>query len=179
MPQLCEFTSMDQEQKGVKQAIGRSRGGLGTKIHAVVNALGNPLRFELTGSEVHHSVHGYEMLQVMKLTMKQVLADRAYDTNAIRVFLEDQQAIPVIPGKNNRRVSPKYDRDVYKERHLVECFFNKVKNYRRLVTRYNKLACTFKAFLILASYFSVACLSFKTRTKDLVTNQHITVKLKL
>lgn len=116
-----------------------------------MDALGNPLRFELTGGEAHDSVHGYKMLKAMKLTMKQVLADRAYDTNAIRAFLEEQRAIPVIPGKKNRRVPPKYDRDIYKERHLVECFFNKVKNYRRLATRYDKLACTFKAFLTLAS----------------------------
>ncbi len=65
----------------------------------VVDALGNPFRFELTGGEAYDSVHGFEMLKAMKLTMKQVLADRAYDTNAIRAFLEDKQAIPVIPGK--------------------------------------------------------------------------------
>ncbi len=75
---------MDQAQKEAKQAIGRSRGGLSTKIHAVVEALGNPLRFEL--GEAHDSVPGYEMLKAMKLTMKQVLAARAYDTNAIRAF---------------------------------------------------------------------------------------------
>lgn len=87
----------------------------------------------------------------MELTMKQVLADRAYDTNAIRALLNEQQAIPVIPSKKNRRVNQPIDRDIYRERHLVECFFNKVKNYRRLATRYDKLACTFKAFLTLAS----------------------------
>ncbi|WP_458122930.1 IS5 family transposase [Paenibacillus sp. Z3-2] len=134
-----------------KQAIGRSRGGLSTKIHAVVDALGNPLRFDLTGGEAHDSVQGFDILKSMKLTQKQVLADRAYDTNAIRAFLKEQQAIPVIPGKKNRRTTLKYDQDVYKERHLVECFFNKVKNYRRLATRYDKLACTFKSFLALAS----------------------------
>ncbi|WP_413775855.1 IS5 family transposase [Paenibacillus sp. LS1] len=136
---------------GKAQAIGRSRGGLSTKIHAVVDALGNPLRFDLTGGEAHDSVQGFDILKSMKLTRKQVLADRAYDTNAIRAFLKEQQAIPVIPGKKNRRVTLKYDWDVYKERHLVECFFNKVKNYRRLATRYDKLACTFKSFLALAS----------------------------
>ncbi|OZQ56949.1 hypothetical protein CA599_31965, partial [Paenibacillus taichungensis] len=123
--------------------MGRSRGGLSTKIHAVVDALGNPLRFELTGGEAHDSVQGYELLQAMKLTMKQVLADRAYDTNAIRTLLDEQQAISVIPSKKNRREIQPYDRDIYRERHLVECFFNKVKNYRRLATRYDKLACTF------------------------------------
>ncbi|WP_419892187.1 IS5 family transposase [Paenibacillus xylanexedens] len=136
---------------GKAQAIGRSRGGLSTKIHAVVDALGNPLRFELTGGEAHDSVQGYELLQEMKLTKKQVLADRAYDTNAIRTLLDEQEAISVIPSKKNRRKILPYDRVVYRERHLVECFFNKVKNYRRLATRYDKLACTFKPFLTLAS----------------------------
>lgn len=86
---------------------------LSTKIHAVVDALGNPLRFELTGGQAHDSVQGYEILQTMKLTMRQVLADRAYDTNTIRILLEEQQAIPVIPGKKNRRIKPKYDRNLY------------------------------------------------------------------
>jgi transposase len=87
----------------------------------------------------------------MKLTMKQVLADRAYDTNAIRELLDEQEAITVIPSKKNRREIQPYDRVVYRERHLVECFFNKVKNYRRLATRHDKLAYMFKAFLTLAS----------------------------
>lgn len=117
----------------------------------MVDALGNPLRFELTGGEAHDSVQGYELLQEMKLTKKQVLADRAYDTNAIRTLLDEQEAISVIPSKKNRRKILPYDRVVYRERHLVECFFNKVKNYRRLATRYDKLACTFKPFLTLAS----------------------------
>ncbi|WP_431523312.1 IS5 family transposase [Paenibacillus amylolyticus] len=129
----------------MKQAIGRSRRGLSTKIHAVVDALENPLRFDLTGGEAHDSVQGFNILKSMKLR-KQVLADRAYDTNVIRTFFKEQQAIPVIPGKKNRLMTLKYDRYVYKERHLVECFFNKVKNYRRLATRYDKLACTFKSF---------------------------------
>lgn len=67
---------MDGRKRGLSKQ-GRSRGGLSTKIHAVVDALGNPLGLELTGGEAHDSVQGYELLQVMKLTMKQVLADRA------------------------------------------------------------------------------------------------------
>ena len=78
--------------KGAKQAIGRSRGRLSTKIHAVVDALGNPLRFDLSGGEAHDSVQGFNILESMKLTRKQVLADQAYDTNAIRTFLKEQQA---------------------------------------------------------------------------------------
>jgi hypothetical protein len=67
---------MDQAQKGSKQAaIGRSRGGLSTKIHVLVDALGNPLRFDLTGGEAHDSVQGFNILKSMKLTRKQVLAE--------------------------------------------------------------------------------------------------------
>ncbi len=82
------------------QAIGRSRGGLTTKIHAIVDTLGNPLRFELTGGKSHDCVTGYEMLKSMELTGTNVLTDRAYGTNAILNLLEDQHAKPVIPSKN-------------------------------------------------------------------------------
>lgn len=122
-----------------------------TKIHAVVDALGNPLRFELTGGQCHDSVTGYEMLSQMKLTKRQVLADRAYDTDRIHQLLEEHCAVSVIPSKKNRRKQRKWDKEIYKERHLIECFFNKVKHYRRLATRYDKLACSYKAFLTLAS----------------------------
>lgn len=79
------------------------------------------------------------------------MADRAYDTDRILQLLKEQSAGSVIPNKKNRRKQRKWDKEMYKERHLIECFFNKVKHYRRLATRYDKLACTFKAFLTLAS----------------------------
>lgn len=116
-----------------------------------MDALGNPLRFVLTGGQCHDSVTGYEMLKQMDLTKKQVLADRAYDTNRILQLLKEQSAVSVIPSKKNRRKQRNIDKEMYKERHLIECFFNKVKHYRRLATRYDKLACSFMAFLSLAS----------------------------
>lgn len=134
-----------------KQAVGRSRSGLTTQIHAVVDALGNLPKFELTPRQAHDSVKGYEMLSQFDLSNREVLADRAYDTDAIRTLLREQNAIAVIPSKKNRRVKHSYDRSVYKERHLVECFFNKMKNYRRLAIRYDKTASVFKAFLVLIS----------------------------
>ncbi|WP_339277873.1 transposase [Paenibacillus sp. FSL W8-0426] len=76
-------------------------GSLSTKIHAIVDALGNPLHFELTGGEAHDSVQRYKLLQAIEPTMKQVLADRVYDTNAIRALLNEEQAIPVIPTPRN------------------------------------------------------------------------------
>ncbi|MCZ8523057.1 MULTISPECIES: IS5 family transposase [Paenibacillus] len=135
----------------LSKLLGGLEGGLTTKIHAVVDALGNPLHFVLTGGQCHDSVTGYEMLKQMDLKKKQVLADRAYDTNRILHLLKEQSATSVIPSKKNRRNPRNWDKEIYKERHLIECFFNKVKKYRRLATRYDKLACTFKAFLTLAS----------------------------
>lgn len=91
------------------------------------------------------------MLAQLDLSNREILADRAYDTDAIRTLLSEQNAIAVNPSKKNRRVKPPYDCSVYKERRLVECFFNKMKNYRRLATRYDKTASMFKAFLALIS----------------------------
>lgn len=91
------------------------------------------------------------MLETMNLTGSNVLADRAYDTNAILELLHEQHARPVIPSKRSRRKQRPCDWSLYKERHGVECFFNKIKQYRRIATRFEKLACTFKAFLMLVS----------------------------
>ncbi|WP_156934359.1 transposase [Paenibacillus zanthoxyli] len=94
--------------------------------------MGNSLRFKLTPGQAHDhdSVMGYEILKSIELTGKQVLADRAYDTNQFSSFWKEPETTLVIPSKKNRRVQPKWDKEIYKERHLVECFFNKVKNYR-------------------------------------------------
>jgi len=112
----------------------------------LVDALDNPLRFEWTAEQNHDSVQGYEMLKEIDLTQRNFLADRAYDTHQILQLLTEQNATTVIPSKKNRRIQRQWDKDIYKERHLVECFFNKIKHYRRLATRYDKLASTFQAF---------------------------------
>lgn len=91
------------------------------------------------------------MLRQLDLTHKIVLADRGYDTNNILRLLDDRQAQGVIPSRKHRKIQRNTDWWLYKERHLVECLFNKLKNYRRLATRYDKLSRTFKAFLSLAS----------------------------
>ncbi|KAF6630913.1 transposase [Paenibacillus sp. EKM208P] len=92
-----------------RQAIGRSRGGLTTKIHAMVDALGYPLRFELTPGQDHDSVTGYRLLHELDFCPGEVLADRAYDTNAILELLQSRAITPVIPSKRNRRVKRPLD----------------------------------------------------------------------
>jgi transposase len=131
--------------------MGRSRGGLTTKIHALVDSLGNPLRFELTAGQEHDSIMGYEILQSIDFSPENVLGDKAYDTNRILELLEKLNINAVIPSKKNRLVQRELDKEIYKERHLVECFFNKIKHYRRLASRFDKLSVTFLSFLTLAS----------------------------
>lgn len=126
VPRPSTWSGRKRWQDG--QAIGRSHGGLSNKIHAMVDALGYLLRFfELTPGQDHDSVTGYRLLHELDLCPGQVLADRTYDTNAILELLQSRAITPVIPSKRNRRVKRTLDTETYKERHLIECFFNKVK----------------------------------------------------
>jgi transposase len=131
------------------QALGRSRGGFSTKIHAKVDGLGNPLRFILTGGECHESTQAEALLgdQVGDY----VLGDRAFDSDNLIAFILDHGAIPVIPSRKNRKEPREYDTWRYRERALVECFFNKIKHFRRIFSRFDKLASRFLGFLHFAA----------------------------
>ncbi|SEP23118.1 Transposase DDE domain-containing protein [Paenibacillus sp. OK076] len=91
------------------------------------------------------------MLSKLDIENREILADRAHDADAILALAEEQNATTVNPSKRNRRKKRAYDKNTYKERHLIECFFNRVKKYRRLATRYDKTASMFKASLVLIS----------------------------
>lgn len=127
------------------QALGRSRGGFSTKIHIVVEALGNPLDFVLTGGQVHDVTQAPVLLQGQR--SEYVIADKGYDAETLITLIESQGAIPVIPARRNRREPRWYDRDLYKERHAVECFVNKIKHYRHIFSRFDKLASRYLSFL--------------------------------
>lgn len=89
----------------------------------------------------------------MKITDSTILADKAYGTNEILDFIQLHDADYAIPPKSNTRTPWRCDWHLYKERHLVECFFLKLKNFRRVATRYDKLATSFLAFVYIASIF--------------------------
>ncbi|OME88857.1 IS5 family transposase [Paenibacillus lautus] len=135
--------------------MGVSRGGKTTKRHAVVDGLGNPLAFLLTGGQVYDSVPAIELLQELDITGSHILGDKAYGSEAIRNWITTKQATYTIPPKTNSQHPWKVDWYRYKERHLVECFFNKIKHFRRVVTRYDKLAKSFLAFIYIASIFKL------------------------
>ncbi|MBV8575411.1 MAG: IS5 family transposase [Acetobacteraceae bacterium] len=132
------------------QAIGRSRGGLSTKIHAVVDALGNPVGFHLTGGEAHDLVGADHLLPDLQADV--LIGDKAFDADE-RVIepLAAAGKTAVIPSKVNRRVPRKFDRHLYKARHLIENFFAKLKQFRAIATRYDKTARNFLAAIHLAA----------------------------
>jgi transposase len=80
-----------------------------------------------------------------------VIADKAYDSNALIDQIQQQKCIPVIPPRYNRKILRSYDEYLYKERHLIECFFNKIKHFRRIFSRFDKKASSFFWFLAYAS----------------------------
>ena len=137
--------------KTADKAVGRTRGGLNTKLHAIVDGLGNPVEFMLSAGNDHDAVHAVELLKKVEIGGSNVLADRAYGAKTIRAYILEQGASYVIPPQGNVSEPWPVDWWLYKERHLVECFFQKLKWFCRIATKYDKLDTSFLAFVYLAS----------------------------
>jgi transposase len=136
--------------KNRDQQMGRSRGGLTSKLHAVVDANGLPVRHSLSPGEAHDNRLCPELLAGL-LPKTMVLADRSYDADWIRTLVYEQGAWANIPPKRNRRDPICFSPYLYRSRNLVERFLNKIKQCRRVATRYGKLAANYLAFIKLAS----------------------------
>ena len=123
---------------------------MSTKIHTVVDALGNPLGFFLTAGQAH-DLQGADAL-LPHVQANTVLADKAYDADqrVIEPLLAAGKTV-VIPPKSNRKEPRDYDKNLYKERNLVERFMNRIKHYRRVATRYEKTARNFLGFVHVAA----------------------------
>ncbi len=140
---------VQQKKQQDNEAMGKSRGGLSTKIHAAVDALGNPVRFILTAGQ-HSEIRQANSL-IEGFSADYVIADKGYDADEFIVAIETGEAIAVIPPRKNRNIVREYDQFLYRERNLVERLFQKLKNYRRIATRYERLAITFQAMLSLVA----------------------------
>jgi transposase len=150
-PPACDW----RPKKEGPQAIGRSRGGLTSKIHAVVDALGNPGRWLLTGGEVADITQAKSLLDGLQADA--VRADKGYDADVLIDSIQASGAMAVIPPKRNRMVQRSYDRHLYKDRNLVERFFNRIQQFRRIATRYEKLARNYLSFLnLVCAYLWIA-----------------------
>lgn len=107
------------------------------------------MSFTLTGGETHDSTQAETLLG--DECGEHVIADKAYDSQPLIEFILDHGAEPVIPSRKNRQAPREYDVYLYRERHLIECFMNKIKHYRRLFSRFDKLAHRFLGFLQFAA----------------------------
>ena len=131
------------------QALGRSRGGFSSKIHVQVDALGNPLDFRLSAGQAADITFAPELLS--GVTAGHAILDKAYDADTLLMLLEKLRMTAVIPPKSNRKVRRDYDRHLYKERHLVECFIGKIKHYRLVFSRFDKTARNYMSFIRFAA----------------------------
>jgi len=131
-----------------QQSMGRSRGELTSKIHAVVDTNGLPVRLGLTAGEAHDNRLAFKLLSRLG---SMLLADRGYDADWIRAFVTERGAWANVPPRCNRKEPICFSPHLYRARNLVERFFNKIKQCRRVATRYDKLAANYLAFIQLAS----------------------------
>lgn len=129
--------------------MGRSRGGLSTKIHAATDALGNPVRLLFGPGQRNDITEAHNLIEGLQTDA--VIADKGYDADHLRKAVQTAEAQPVIPPKSNRKTKIDYDKALYKERNLVERFFNKLKQFRRVATRYDKLLANYRGFVLLAA----------------------------
>ena len=147
-PPTCGGRKRGQDSQG----LGRSRGGFSTKIHVAVDGEGQPVKLHLTEGE-RHDVTCAEIL-LEGLEPEHVIADKGYDSDPLRQRIRSAGAKPVIPSRRNCRTR-RYDRQRYKLRNVVERFINRLKQCRRVATRYDKLAATFLGFVQLASIITL------------------------
>jgi transposase len=133
------------------QAMGRSKASLSTKIHLACDALGYPLGFILTGANVSDYDQGRPLLRDHLRAGAYVILDKGYDSDAIRAYVNQLGGVAVIAINNSRAKKPAFDEHLYRERHRIENLFARLKAFRRIATRYEKLHSTFAAMLCLAS----------------------------
>jgi transposase len=129
--------------------LGRSRGGFGTKIHAAVNGLGLPVRLTLTPGQAADVTQARGLIAGVPTEV--VIGDKGYDSGEVVAAVEGQGAEAVIPSRKNAKRPRVIDQDRYKDRSLVERFWAKAKQYRRVATRFDKKAENFLAFVHVAA----------------------------
>jgi len=151
---MSKRTARHRAEKGGAKTgcwpLARSRGGRNTKIHALADARGRLIAILLTGSEAHDCPAAERLIRRAKAA-KRMLGDKAYDSAELRLWLEGRGTKPVIPNHSNRKQSFSFNKRVYKERRRIENAFSRLKDFRRIATRYDRLARNFLASVCLAA----------------------------
>ena len=133
-------------------SIGKTRGGLNTKIHAIVGKDLRPVAFLLSAGNVDDCTEAVSLLKLLTdLKDCDILADKAYGTKEIRTYLHEQSARYTIPPKVNTKQPWLFDKETYKRRNVIARFFNRLKEFRRAETRYDKRDDLFLAFVMVAA----------------------------
>ena len=130
--------------------IGRTKGGLNTKLHAVTDARGRPLKFFMTAGQVSDYTGAAALLGSLPAA-EWMLADRGYDADWFRDALKDKGIRPCIPGRKSRGKAVRYDKRRYRRRNRIEIMFGRLKDWRRVATRYDRCAKTFLSAVALAA----------------------------
>jgi transposase len=148
--QPCQNPPLRQRRKrgAQTQAIGVTKGGRNSKIHAVVDQFCRPWVFVLTPGNTADCAIAEACVSLIP-GVSQLIADKGYDTDGFRGYLKEQGITPVIPGKSNRKTPIRYNKRAYRGRNVVERCFCRLKDFRRIATRYDKLA---------RNFFSALCL---------------------
>jgi putative transposase len=131
------------------QGLGRSRGGFTTKIHVACEALGLPVRLIGTPGQRNDIAFAHDLVD--DIDADALIGDKGYDANHLIEKMKERKTEVVIPPKRDRKVQRVYDTVLYKERNKIERFFNKLKQFRRVATRYDKLLANFMGFVKLAA----------------------------
>ena len=149
---LCESAPLGSRRKrGARaQAIGPSRGGRTTKLHLITDLLGRPIALHLTPGNIADITAAPALLAAAG-RFRRLIADRGYDADGLRRDLRGGGATPVIPGRRSRKRPVRYDRQCYRERWRIEATVGRLKDFRRVATRYDKLAVNFLSAVILAT----------------------------
>ena len=148
----CEGAPLGRRRKRGEsaQAVGRSRGGRTSKIHCLADDRGRPVAFALTPGNVADISMAVPLLSAVT-SPKHLIADKAYDADSLRNWLKTRRIKAVIPSTATRTVPYPLDRAVYRRRNLIERLFCRLKNWRRLATRYDRLARNYIAALALVA----------------------------
>ena len=139
------------ERGACLQAFGRSRSGFTGKVHARYDNQGLPIGFILTGGEASDYTAAEPLMEIPIAAPKALLADKGYDGGRFRESLLIRGILPIIPPRSNRKVPEHPDYRRYRDRNRVERMFGKLKQQRRIATRYDKTVLSFESFLNLAA----------------------------
>lgn len=139
-----------REKGGRERQIGRTKGGMNTKLHAVSDAKGRPIRFFMSVGQVSDYTGAAALLGSLP-TADWMLADRGYDADWFREALKDKGIRACIPGRKKRKKIVRYDKRRYKRRNRIEIMFGRLKDWRRVATRYDRYPETFFSAILLAA----------------------------